>query len=252
MPEATIACGGHPLPFLVREGMAEQVGRPGPMLGAYGTAAWEPVTVTLLDGDVLVLYTDGVLDTLGEHDRFGEERLRETLADAAGADDAVTRIDAALDAFQVGAQADDTAVLAVARTPVRSFRLIGDSSAPRRARNLVAAQLEALLDPDNLYDVRVLVSELVTNAVRHGGADAERPLRVELLVDESRLRISVWDPGRGFPRPDSPTPRPEGGGNGLLMVDRIASRWDVQSGDGTCVWFELDREISGRASARVP
>jgi PAS domain S-box-containing protein len=243
--DATILCAGHPLPFLVRDGQAVQVGRPGTMLGAYARVAWEPVTVALEPGDLLVLYTDGVLDAVGAEDRFGEERLQEVLAGATGADDVVARVDEALERFHVGAQADDTALLAVARAPVRAFRLAGDLSAPKLARNLVAAELSSVFDPDDLYDVRVLVSELVTNAIRHGGADEVRPLRIELSVDDERVRIEVWDPGEGFARPETPKARPEGGGHGLLMVQAIASRWDVERGDGTCVWFELERSPSG-------
>ena len=238
--EATILCGGHPLPFLVRDGRAVQVGRTGPMPGAFDDVSWAPVTVPLQADDVLVLYTDGVIDTVGDGERFGEQRLAEALAGAAGADDAVARVVEALEAFHLGAQADDTALLAVARTPLRSFPVPGDVHAPKLARNLVAAELAGVFDDAALYDVRVLVSELVTNAVRHGGADHDHPVLVNLGVFEERVRIEVRDPGPGFERPESPTPRPEGGGNGLLMVQVIANRWDVERGDGTCVWFEID------------
>ena len=242
--EATILCGGHPLPFLVREGRAVQVGRNGPMPGAFDGVSWEPVTIPLQAGDVLVLYTDGVLDTVGADERFGEQRLQEVLAGAASAADAVGRVAEALDRFHVGTQSDDTALLAVGRTPVRSFELAGDLSAPKLARNLVVAELDGVFADQLLYDVRVLVSELVTNAVRHGGADADRPLRVDLAIDDHRVRVAVRDPGRGFARPEKPTARPEGGGNGLLMVQAMSSRWDVEVGDGTCVWFEVDRSTS--------
>jgi anti-sigma regulatory factor (Ser/Thr protein kinase) len=211
------------------------------MPGAFDGVTWDPVTVPLQPGDVLVLYTDGVIDTVGEDDRFGEHRLQEALAGATGAQEAVGRVVEALDAFHVGTQSDDTALLAVARVPLRSFVVPGDLFAPKAARNLIAAELGAVFDEADLYDVRVLVSELVTNAVRHGGADDGHPVRVRLAVDEERVRIEVLDPGAGFDRPATPTSRPEGGGNGLLMVQAIASRWDVERGDGTCVWFEIDR-----------
>lgn len=239
--EATVLCGGHPLPFLVRGGQAVQVGRTGPMPGAFAGVSWNPVTVPLQAGDVLVLYTDGVLDTVGEDERFGETRLQEVLDGATGADDAIARVTEALERFHVGAQADDTALLAVARVPVHSFQVPGDLNAPKRARNLVVAEVGGVFDDERLYDVRVLVSELVTNAVRHGGADEARPVRVNLSVDHERVRVEVRDPGAGFERPQAPRARPEGGGNGLLMVQAIASRWDVEVGDGTCVWFEIAR-----------
>ena len=62
-----------------------------------------------------------MFDAVGEDGRFGEERLARTLAGATDADDAVARIDAALSAFAVGEQADDTAVLAVQRVAVAAI-----------------------------------------------------------------------------------------------------------------------------------
>jgi GAF domain-containing protein len=119
--QAEITCAGHPLPLRVRAGRPEHVGRFGAILGAYDGEAWEPVSVELADGDVLVLFSDGVLDAVGRRDRFGPERLERSLAGAATAADAVNRIAAALDDFQVGKQADDTAILAVEREPVAAL-----------------------------------------------------------------------------------------------------------------------------------
>jgi PAS domain S-box-containing protein len=115
---ADIICAGHPLPMLVRDGGARHVGRFGPILGAYDDEAWEPLTVELRPGDLLVLYSDGVLDAVGRRDRFGPERLERAVAGAASAADAIGRVEAALDAFQTGKQADDTAVVVVERRPV--------------------------------------------------------------------------------------------------------------------------------------
>jgi PAS domain S-box-containing protein len=112
---AEIICAGHPLPLLVRGGAAEYVGRFGPLLGAYADEQWEPFTVRIRPGDVLVLYSDGVLDAVGAHDRFGPQRLQQALRAVRSASGAVERISEALTEFQVGAQADDTAVLALER-----------------------------------------------------------------------------------------------------------------------------------------
>ena len=112
---AEIVCAGHPLALLVRDGHVAPVGEFSPMLGAYAVEEWARTTVALEPGDVLVLYTDGVFDAVGEDGRFGEDRLQATLAGVGAADEAVARIDAALTAFEIGAQADDTAVLAVER-----------------------------------------------------------------------------------------------------------------------------------------
>jgi serine phosphatase RsbU (regulator of sigma subunit) len=118
---AKVVCAGHPLPLLVRAGGVRPVGEYSPMLGAYAIEEWAHATVDLEPGDVLALFTDGVFDAVGEDGRFGEERLARTLAGAVDADDAIARIDAALSAFAVGEQADDTAVLAVQRVAVAAI-----------------------------------------------------------------------------------------------------------------------------------
>jgi PAS domain S-box-containing protein len=111
--EATLVCAGHPLPYLVRDGQVQAVGRIGPLLGAFEHGHWLSASLELQPGDVLVLYTDGVLDARGVDSRFGEERLEATLAGATSADDAVERIHAALVAFAGSEQDDDIAVLAM-------------------------------------------------------------------------------------------------------------------------------------------
>ena len=115
---AEVVCAGHPLPLVLRKDGVEPVGRFGPMLGAWGDKTWTPVDVPIEDGDTLVLYTDGVIDAEGAEDRFGEQRLEAVLAGARNAEDAVGRIDRALGEFEMGEQADDTAVLAVSRVNV--------------------------------------------------------------------------------------------------------------------------------------
>ena len=87
-------------------------------------------------------------------------------------------------------------------------------------------------------DMRLLVTELVTNGVRHG---SERgPVKVAVAVHDHTVRVEVSDTGRGFTPPDAPMPRGDGtGGWGLQLVDRVASTWGVEVDGGTCVWFEL-------------
>jgi serine phosphatase RsbU (regulator of sigma subunit) len=84
-------------------------------LGAWESGGWQPETVTLEPGDQLVLYTDGVIDTVGHGERFGEQRLADVLAGAEGASDAIHAVDQALRDFAQGPQGDDTAVLALER-----------------------------------------------------------------------------------------------------------------------------------------
>ena len=113
--EATLVCAGHPLPYLIRNGGVKAVGRTGPLLGAFDHGHWLSASLEIAPGDVLVLYTDGVIDARGSDGRFGEERLEVALAGTASAEDAVERIRGALLEFAGDEQDDDTAVLAMQR-----------------------------------------------------------------------------------------------------------------------------------------
>jgi PAS domain S-box-containing protein len=115
---AEILLAGHPPAVLVRDGRPHEVGSPVQLLGFDDRGPWATTTVDLEPGDLLVLYTDGVVDTFRDDERFGEGRLMEVLAGAHGAEDAVGRIDAALTAFASGDQRDDTAVVAIERLGV--------------------------------------------------------------------------------------------------------------------------------------
>jgi PAS domain S-box-containing protein len=116
----TLANCGHPRPLLLREGVLEELGCVGPMAGAFDDSAWSCTEVALQADDTLVLYTDGVLDTVGSDDRFGVERLRGALTGAGTAEPQllVEALAGALDAFRDGAQRDDTAIVALRFTGV--------------------------------------------------------------------------------------------------------------------------------------
>ena len=116
----TLANCGHPRPLLVRGDTLEELGCVGPMAGAFDDGAWGCTEIALQAGDTLVLYTDGVLDTVGSEDRFGEARLRAALAGAATADPAalVAALASALEAFRHGPHRDDIAIVAVRFTGV--------------------------------------------------------------------------------------------------------------------------------------
>jgi anti-sigma regulatory factor (Ser/Thr protein kinase) len=101
--------------------------------------------------------------------------------------------------------------------------------------------LAGRLDGGVLDDVRLLVTELVTNSVRHGGGG---PLvGLDVFLGGGRLRIEVVDEGQGFtPHARTPDQSPDGGW-GLHLVDRLADRWGVQGDRGTLVWLEIDLPV---------
>ena len=106
-----------------------------------------------------------------------------------------------------------------------------------RARDALG---ELGVDEDVLPDLRLLVSEVVTNAVRHTGAS--KGARVRLVVEgrADHVRIEVHDQGAGFAAPDAPAPRPEGtSGWGLFLVHKLARRWGTEPSPDAHVWFEL-------------
>ena len=91
-------------------------------------------------------------------------------------------------------------------------------------------------------DVVLLISELVTNSVRHAGLDASQPLQLSLQAEGEVVRIAVRDPGPGFRPPKAPTIRAHVGGWGLVLVDQLAEKWGVEhDGEANVVWCELKR-----------
>jgi PAS domain S-box-containing protein len=113
---AEVVLAGHPPALHVRSGTPSPVGVFAPFLGAYEQGAWRTASIELGPGDRLVLYTDGVIDTVGEVERFGEERLAAAVSPGRSAQDTVAQIKAAVSSFARGAQADDIAVIVVERT----------------------------------------------------------------------------------------------------------------------------------------
>jgi anti-sigma regulatory factor (Ser/Thr protein kinase) len=123
--------------------------------------------------------------------------------------------------------------------------LQGGLSAPRRARTIARAVLGGLLDDRRRNDLLILVTELVTNAVRHAGVGPGERLVVHLAGALDVIRVEVCDDGPGF-EPVVREPGPEGG-FGLPLLRALSDRWGVSLDDGTCVWFELDRvSVTGR------
>jgi anti-sigma regulatory factor (Ser/Thr protein kinase) len=130
-----------------------------------------------------------------------------------------------------------------------SLRLAGGPEAAPSARRALTG-LERHLHEPLLEDVRLLVSELVTNSIRHGGAGPATQLELGATVLADAVRVEVRDTGDGFePAPPAVPGDAEEGGFGLYLVEMIADRWGVERGDGTSVWFEISRNARLRRTA---
>jgi anti-sigma regulatory factor (Ser/Thr protein kinase) len=108
------------------------------------------------------------------------------------------------------------------------------------------SKLESVLEADLLDRATLLVSELVTNSVRHGGLRPDQEIELTVEASPQHLRVEVAEPGEGFQVASGPRPRREGpaGGWGLYLVDRLSSAWGVESNGVTKVWFEMN-QLSG-------
>jgi anti-sigma regulatory factor (Ser/Thr protein kinase) len=118
------------------------------------------------------------------------------------------------------------------------LRLDGGPGAAATARRALG-RLKSELDPPVLENLRLLVTELITNAVRHAGV---RTVDLLVVVTGPAVRVEVIDTGPGFTPPTHNRGGGAEGGWGLFLVERMSDRWGVGEDDpGTRVWFELDR-----------
>jgi PAS domain S-box-containing protein len=131
----SFSSAGHPLPLLITDDGVRDVGATGPVLGAFDNGEWPTHTLVLGGDELLLLYTDGVTDAVGREGRFGEARLRQTMAGCGPQAPAelLACLDAAVSRFQVGPQADDTAALAL--RPVRAAAQIRLEPGEARSRS---------------------------------------------------------------------------------------------------------------------
>jgi PAS domain S-box-containing protein len=115
-----LAVAGHPLPLYRHAGEIRELGEHGPLIGAFADATWVDHALQLEPDSLLLAYTDGVTDAQGEEgERFGAQRLREVLAELGDerAPELLAGLATQLESFQRGAQADDTAAIALRRHP---------------------------------------------------------------------------------------------------------------------------------------
>ena len=119
--------------------------------------------------------------------------------------------------------------------------------APRRVREAVRRELRAALDAQLAADLELLLSEVVTNAVRYGGGGRGDTIDVRVDISDNTVSAYVSDSGAGFSRVHRPEPRSgrTPGGFGLFLLDQLSTRWGVERNEnGFSVWFRLAGEHS--------
>ncbi|MFC4030757.1 SpoIIE family protein phosphatase [Streptomyces polygonati] len=240
--QCDFASAGHPAPVIVSpDGTSRVVDvSPGPPLGV-GGVPFQSMTVDVEPGSLIAMFTDGVfgLRSLRE-DSDGLERLQERLRVLYGSQRPLEEIGDALVAEANEQPPRDDIVLLLTRTrsvPARnvvSWEFPGDLSAVGRARATAARQLTAWGLDHLVPTTELVVSELVTNAVRYAGG----PVRLRLIRD-GVLICEVSDPSNTQPRVLRASSMDEGG-RGLFIVAHSTTRWGCRYGQqGKTIWTEL-------------
>jgi anti-sigma regulatory factor (Ser/Thr protein kinase) len=128
-----------------------------------------------------------------------------------------------------------------------SFSVPGGNGAASTARRSVLS-IEAGLPLGVRHRVALVLSELIANAVQHGGAGPTEMVWVQVATSPSRLRVEVIDPGWGDTEPPERIQHPDGG-YGLLLVAHLADDHGREASDngGSVAWFEIDLDELGDA-----
>ncbi|WP_432145469.1 SpoIIE family protein phosphatase [Streptomyces sp. bgisy084] len=234
----TIANAGHLPPVLVEDGEDALLldVPPGMPLGV-GGEPFEEIEVELPDGALLALYTDGLVES--RHHPL-DEGLRAFRTALSGADRPLEdACDHVLNALDTSHGEDDIALLmarvqGLPKDAVGDWNLAPEARSVARARELARDQLTDWGLQDLVDTTELLVSELVTNALRHGHGE----IRLRLLLDRS-LVCEVWDADLAQPRRRRARDTDEGG-RGLQLVGLLSEGWGSRrTPRGKTVWFEL-------------
>jgi hypothetical protein len=235
---ATIANAGHVPPILIRPTRgARALTVPAGIPIGVGGVPFETIDIDIPDGGILVLYTDGLIESPGGDIERGITALCEALDDSDRSLDAACR--AAMRVLDAAQRRDDAAVLmarlhGVPPDHVARWILEPCPQAARQARSLVCQTLTAWGLAALADTAALLVSELTTNAARH----ASRPIGLRLVLTD-QLLCEVSDDSHALPTlRDAPTGSESG--RGLNLVNILAARWgSTRASTGKVVWFEL-------------
>ncbi|WP_327319901.1 SpoIIE family protein phosphatase [Streptomyces sp. NBC_01235] len=236
----TLARAGHPPPVLLRPGGApRRVELPaGPPLGL-GGLPFESAELELSEGSVLAFYTDGLIES---RERDVDEAHRLLSRALAAYSDSLDEIcDRILHALLPAGGADDDVALLLARTrglpasQVATWHIPADPSLVAPIRKQVVQQLAEWELSDASFTTELVVSELVTNAIRYGS----HPIRLRLIHDATTLICEVSDNSHTAPHLRRAKTWDEGG-RGLLLVAQLTQRWGSRhTPEGKTIWAEL-------------
>jgi PAS domain-containing protein/anti-sigma regulatory factor (Ser/Thr protein kinase) len=239
--ECQLASAGHPGPVLVRRRTAtvsEPVVRPGPPLGT-GAEPFETVELVLRPGDVLALHS-GPPAGVGPDGSPDLGRLRDSALAAASGETPLSLIGRRLlsDLDRTPRQEDFAMLLTrVGRVPPERtayWQLRAELDEASHARELATEQLVRWGLEEIAFSTELIVSELVTNAIRYAGA----PIGLRLVKDDDRLVCEVSDPSQAQPHLRRARTSDEGG-RGLFLVAQLADRWGSRyTTGGKTIWTE--------------
>ncbi|MFE2329462.1 SpoIIE family protein phosphatase [Streptomyces sp. NPDC059385] len=233
----TAARAGHLPPMVVApDGTTTIIDLPaGPPLGL-GGMPFETAELELEEGSQLVLYTDGLVEERNRDIGEGLELLRTVLSRPNRTPEESCR--AVLDMMLPPRPTDDVALL-IARTRtlgpdrVAQWEVAYKASAVSAVRNAAARKLEEWGLPELGFATELILSELITNAVRHGRA----PVRVRLLYDHT-LTCEVWDGSSTAPHLRYAATTDEGG-RGLFLVAQLSEHWGTRyTSEGKVIWAQ--------------
>ncbi|WP_370366419.1 SpoIIE family protein phosphatase [Catenulispora sp. GP43] len=240
----SVAAAGHPSPAVVaRDGSVEYLELPtGPPLGL-GGSAYEAVELPIDEGSTLVLYTDGLVESREQDIGTGLERLRAALAGPGR--DPEELCASAIGGLLPERPSDDVALLAARarrtlpdRVATWDVPTTPESVAFLRAE--VSRQLRAWRLTELVFTTELVVSELVTNAIRH----ATGPVELRLLRDRA-LICEVADGSSVSPRLRRAQTFDEGG-RGLFLVAQLSQRWGTRyTARGKVIWSEQQLPVNG-------
>lgn len=236
----TLANAGHLPPLLVTPDGAQRLAEHGVVLGA-GSATYDQVEVPFGGDTVLALYTDGLVE---RRTADIDARIDALAALLIGREESLDQMCAGAAAMSRDApDVDDVAVMLVRpnvaeRPLVARLDVVPHAARVRDVRRFASETLSQWGEPAHMTEpVQLIVSELVTNVIRHASGDAAG-VRLERHTD--RLVIAVVDRDAAPPRRTRASLDDEGG-RGLHLVDAVADRWGARPlrGGGKVVWCEL-------------